>query len=181
MAFKPFRKIAEKIRLMGEENERIQRYTALNTEELRALPEDELISAASARIERILQEKNELMRALFELTDPQRFFYIVRNYETQLEGGGLWQYLADFSYRMAPYLPESLRELGAEEHRALFETFLKENAIDLQDLTRFSTFELRKLEAAEVNPLSGFDAEYRELRPLSCYLTEYIENNIDSF
>ena len=179
--FNPFKKISERVRIMAEENERIARYSSLSTDKLRELEEHELIPAADARINSILREKNELMRAVLELKPEQRTFYFVRNYETQLDGGGIWQYFADSSRRNVPYLPEALTEIGAAEHRALFQSFTEANHIDLNDPINFSTFDLRKFEENGSTVFSVYDREYRRLPPLSDYLAAYIRQNIDAF
>lgn len=174
-------KMAEMVRIMGEANERFQRYVAMSTEDLKAMPEEELIAAISARTENAIADKDELLSAVLDLPYEQQVFYVAENYEMQLEKGGIWQYLADTSRKLAPYLHESLNEIGAVEQLELFEDFVAANDIDLGDLTNFATFELRKYEGMAANPFAAFDAEYRGLKPISDYLNEYIKNNIEEF
>lgn len=176
-----FKKISERIRIMGEENDRMQRYSAMTVEELSELPDEELVIAASTRIDKTIREKNELMRAVIELPRAQRMFFLAKNYEAQLERGGLWQYFADSSHRMAPYLQEALREIGAFDHLRLYADFVFRNNIDIQDPAMFSTFELRKYEQMENDPFGAFDAEYRRLEPISEHLKAYVRANSDKF
>ena len=179
--FNPFRKISESIRRMAEENERIACYTAMSAEELRELDDAGLIDAATARINGIIREKNELMRAILELKPEQQVFYFVQNYVSQLESGGLWQYFADSSRRNVPYLPCALEKIGAAEHLALFQSFTEANHIDLNDPINFSTFDMRKFEENGSTVFSVYDREYRRLPPLSDFLAAYIRHNIDAF
>ena len=179
--FNPFRKISESIRRMAEENERIARYTSLSAEELCELDDAELIEAATARINGIIREKNELMRAILELNPEQQVFYFVQNYVSQLESGGLWQYFADSSRRNVPYLSGSLEAIGAEEHLALFQSFIEKNHIDVNDPINFSTFDLRRSEENGSSLFTDFDRAYRQLPPITEQLRAYIRSHITSF
>lgn len=153
-------------------------YLTLTTEGLKELPEEELFSAVWARTYKRVDELEDF-RALPE---KQRIFYAVNLLEAEVNNGGLCQFFVNSSREVAPYISEYLGVIGAMEHKELFDNFIEENQIDVNDLTSFICEDVEEFsEQTERYPFDDYDDAFYELEPLEEYLTSFIKNNIDEF
>ena len=83
---------------------------------------------------------------------------------------------------LATRLPECLREIGAGEHAKLFETFVADNGIDVNELSSFAVDSYEEYEArCESYPFDDFDDKFYELDAIPDLLTPYAREHISEF
>lgn len=107
-------------------------------------------------------------------------FYRLDEFWSEYSCGGIYGYFANSAGKeYGALLLEDLDRIGASEHRAMLESFLTENDIDLTELSDFTWSNLNAL-TARIN-FGDFDYHFSELRPLWKLLTEYAEANSGEF
>ncbi|MBQ7336664.1 MAG: DUF4375 domain-containing protein [Clostridia bacterium] len=163
----------------AELNEEDEKYRSMTAEELCALEDDELVSAAWARADAVMSAHEDEKDGLLALNEHQRVLYVAYVYEMEVNNGGLCQYFANSSRAGAPYLTDALEQLKAEKHRALFERFVSENQIDVNDLSRFAFISVRQFQKMEKEySFDEFDDSFYGLEdlgePMALYVREYL-------
>ncbi|MBR1811258.1 MAG: DUF4375 domain-containing protein [Clostridia bacterium] len=165
-----------------EEKKRQLRYIQMSAEDFAQLPENELFDAAYARTNAKLDRFENVRDGVRTLSKPQKVFFAASYYEMEVSNGGLCQFFVNSSRCIAPVLSECLQEIGADEHKALFDAFVSDNQIDVRD---FSSFEIDDLSAftaqTERYPFDEFDEAFYALPPLTDYLTAYVQKHISAF
>lgn len=112
----------------------------------------------------------------------QKLFYSVGYYEMEINNGGLCQFFVNSSRVVAPFLSEYLKNVGANEHKKLYDDFVSSNGIDLSDLSSFYSPTVEDFVAQTKRyPFDDFDDAYMELEPLETYLTKFAKDNISDF
>lgn len=134
--FKTLKMIVKYSRMKKEDDKRRRRYFKLSQEELKALPDDALFDALTARAEAKLIKAGGFIDGIDSLSDAEKVFYIASYYEMEVNNGGLCQFFVNSSRMLAPRLPDCLREIGADEHAKLFETFVADNGMTLMSCPR---------------------------------------------
>ena len=108
--------------------------------------------------------------------DAQRVVYAVAEFDMEVQCGGLCQFLYN-DCEAALYVSGSLDKIGAAEYQRLFDSFLKDNDIDIGELDKLEYEEL-----CDMYPFDDFDNAYYELyekQPLETMLAAYIRGHID--
>ena len=163
------------------EQQRAQ-YAAMTPDQFAALPEDELISAAQARIDAVVDAHEEILDGFSLLSYPQKVFFALNYLEMEVNNGGLCQFFVNSSRVLAPYISEYLGIIGATEHKQLFDGFIQKNNIDLSDLSSFKIRHVREFAAqAERYPFDEYDDAFYTLPSLEESLTAYVKANIAAF
>ena len=144
---------------------------------LRDVPGDELFetmmeyaeSAVSARL------PGGGYAGLSALTAAERAAFIAGELHWEVENGGLCQFFVNWGDAMAPLTAEALAKVGAAEHRAIYEQFVKDNGIDLSDMSSFS-FRTAEDFIAQYKryPYDDFDNAYYALPPLDEIVAGYL-------
>ena len=130
---------------------------------------------------------DELVTALaFPLSDfenlspEEKTAYTAACLDLEIMNGGLCQFFANCP-DCAAFVPEALDRLGAAEHKALYEQFLADNAIDPLD-PMFQTESIEEFSRLyDRYPWDDFDNAYCGLTPMSELLEAYIRANPDAF
>ena len=163
--------------------EREARYPAMTTDELAALDDEELFEAVNVRTENKVDNFEELTDGFNALNTSQKVFYALKWLEMEVTNGGLCQFFVNSSREAAPYVSECLAAVGAEKHRALFDEFVQNNAIDLSDLSSFMIFWSKRsyIKQTKRYDFDAFDNQYYELPALQELITAYIRANIAEF
>lgn len=162
------------------EAERTARYLAMNTEELSALSDEELFSAVISRTASTLDQLDDYERGLDSMNESQRVFLSVNWFDSEVNNGGLCQYFVNSSRITAPFLSDYLGKIGADEHKKLYDRFIKNNAIDLRDLSAFDIDDLSEFEEKnKLYPFDEFDDAFYELEPLDSFLKKYAREHIE--
>lgn len=164
--------------------QRRQRYVQMTTEELKALPDHELVTAVQERAERHVDsfgmEHVEQRAGYLDLSEPQRTAYTLYWYESEVCNGGLCQFFVNSSRMVAPYVSRALSAVGAEEHQKLFDDFVSEHEIDLDDLSSFAGEDEETFEAQyDRYTFEAFDNAFYEMEPLERYVIDYLKAHMD--
>lgn len=176
-----------------DERKKEKLYCQMSAEELEKLPGEDFLEALSARI---LQEEGdmEVAESVSYFQGAKRIFYIIDYFNMEIENGGLCQFFVNSSKVVAPYILDSLGEIGASSYMELLEKFVRDNRISLNDLSSFEIEETDEFEDDESEdeyemlleryPFEEFDEAYCELyeeEPLSMLLEKYCKEHIEEF
>lgn len=90
------------------------------------------------------------------LLEEQILVYSLNSFMREVNNGGLCQFFVNSSSECAPFISKALEAIGALELKNLFDKFIEENNIDVNDLSSFkiSSFE----EFAEQTKRYDFDS-----------------------
>ena len=108
--------------------------------------------------------------------DAQRVVYTVAEFDMEVQCGGLCQFFYN-DCEEAPYVSQSLAEIGAAEYQRLYDDFIADNDIDISGLD-----EIEYEDMYDMYPFDDFDDDYYELygrQPLETMLAAYIRAYID--
>jgi len=109
-----------------------------------------------------------------DLTEPQRLVYSLINFEAEVNNGGLCQFFVNSSSECAPFISAALSAVGSTELKKLFDRFISENNIDVNDLSSFKISDIQEYEAqAERYDFDSFDDEF--------YKDEHLHQNIINY
>ena len=156
----------------------------MSPEELSSLDDKELYEAINVRLAYDIRwQKSENYAGFYN--GAKRVFYVINQYENEVNNGGLCQYFMNPTRLAAPYLLESLNVLGVSGHVKLLSDFLTTNNIDVNDLSSFIIKDLSEFQ--ELNkryPFDDFDNAFYKLyatEPLSDRLIAYARQHIEEF
>lgn len=167
------------VRLIEEEKDK---YCAMSAEELLALSDEELLGVVWVRTERFSAKFDTERRALDNMKDEQRIFYIVYYYMLQVNDGGLCQYFANSSRDTALFLSDAMEVIGANDHRTLFEDFLHDNKVATAALLSFAVDnagDFRRME--KTYPFDDFNTAFYALPPMTEAIAAYVRENVTAF
>ena len=151
-------------------------------EVLKSLSDDELFSAVLDRTESKVDKYENISDGVKSLSGVQRIFYVSSYYEMEVMNGGLCQFFVNSSRDVAPELSECLDAIGADEHKKLFDSFIKDNNIDVHDLSSFIIDDVSEFETQNNRyPFDEFDNAFYELKPIQDLLIPYIKEHISEF
>lgn len=155
-----------------------KKYLSMSTDELLALTDEQLYDAL-----------NEVLYCNIDIEDFDTINNVQKNistlfqFDAEIQNGGLCQFFVNSSSDFAPFVEESLSEIGAAKILELFKNFIADNRIDLSDL---SSFKISKAEEFEVQnnryPFDAFDDAYYDIyedENLEVLLTTYARKHID--
>lgn len=151
-----------------------KRAVAMTTEELSGLSCDRLLFAAIARAENKIGGFEELADGIASLNETQRVIYSLNWLESEVNNGGLCQFFVNSSRIVAPFVSEYMKLVGAEEHKRLFDDFVRKNGIDLNDLSFFDIEGVDGFaEKNEAFPFDEYDDAFYKLEPLDTFLKRF--------
>ena len=154
----------------------------LHGEALQQLSDNELYEAVYFQNLDIVVSDTSEKNALEGMSEVRRTFYILSMYEYEISNGGLCQFFVNTTRGLAPYVSDCLGEIGANEHKELFDEFILNNNIDVYDLDSFIIDDVD--EFAQQNArydFDSFDEAFYDLPFLRDYLVRYVRNNINEF
>lgn len=157
----------------------------MSAEDLLALDDETLCHMLDIRLawETRWEKPRENYAGSYE--GAKRAFFVVQQYDAEVNNGGLCQYFVNPSRLAAPYLAASLKEVGAPAHAALFSDFVAQNAIDLQDLGAFAIRDLAEFSVLNQRyPFDAYDKAFYALcgaDPLPPLLAAYARRHIGEF
>ena len=177
--FKELKKIKKSI---DEFRQNQSRYVDMPSSELSRLTDDELFEAAAARTANKVDRFESITDGINSLTHAERVFYAASYYEMEVNNGGLCQFFVNASRVLAPMLADCLDEISASDHKALFERFVQDNGIDVNDLSSFRIDDINDYPAqTERYPFDAFDRAFYELKPIQELLPSYVRSHISEF
>jgi len=157
-------------------------YLTMSMEEIQQLSDEQLYQAIFVITDAKIYEYEDVIKGINSLTKASKNFYIASNYEMEVDNGGLCQFFINSSSNVVLMLSDCLAEIGATEHKELFDKFIKNNNIDLSNLTSFNIDDENDYEAQTKRyPFDEFDEALFALKPIEEYLIDYIKNNKEKF
>lgn len=169
-------------RAVKDFEKRRKAYLVMPAAELEALPENELFDAALGRTEEKVDRYEDTLAGVGSLPDAAKTFYIASCYEMEVNNGGLCQFFVNSSREIAPLLPDALSAIGADGHRELLETFVTQNAIDLNDLSSFISDTTEEYDTQTKRyPFEDFDLAFEQLPPIRELLIPYVRKYLSEF
>ncbi|MBE6780232.1 MAG: DUF4375 domain-containing protein [Clostridia bacterium] len=123
--------------------------------------------------------------AVYDIADEgvakiHKLVYSLYKFEAEVNNGGLCQFFVNSSSECAPYISEALNEVGAINLKELFDNFIKENNIDVNDLSSFKITSIDEYEAQTKRfDFESFDNKFYEDIDLHQLIIKYSKINID--
>lgn len=115
-----------------------------------------------------------------ELTEAQVFVYSLNRFEAEVNNGGLCQFFVNSSSECAPYISSAMQAIGATELKKLFDTFIVENGININDLSSFKIDSLEQYEEqTERFDFDSFDDKFYESCDFHRQIIDYARKNIE--
>ncbi len=116
-----------------------------------------------------------------DLTIEQRYIYSLYMFELEVNNGGLCQFFVNSSRECAPYISEALGAIGANSLKSLFDNFIEDNGIDVNDLTSFEISDIDEYEAQTQRfDFDSFDDKFYEDENFHQLIIDYARKNIDN-
>jgi len=165
-----------------EYTQRCAAYTKMSSDELRELSDTELFEAALSRTEQTVDSFRDFTEGMKVLSEQARIFFIVNYFDGEINNGGLCQFFANSSRAVAPMVGDCLDAIGANDHKALYDSFVSRHGIDVCDLSSFQSSTIEAFTAQyDRYPFNEFDDRFFELKPLPDYLAPFVRANIEYF
>lgn len=166
--------------------EKLRFYQSMSKEDFMALSDNELYDAAIARLEGYMEQfyddDDAMQKALKQLSVPQRVVYTLDYMEREVNNGGLCQFFVNSSRMVAPFVSQSLEAITAVMHKELFDDFIADNNIDVNNLTSFICYDIEEFQGQyERYPFDAFDEKFYEYGTFEDALTAYIIANKEAF
>lgn len=176
--FSLMREIKNMKEITPEERERI---LAMSTDELSMLSDDELYEAVDLRVDSKLLDSENVLDVCASLNETQKAFAYVQNYDSDMVISIAF-FFKGMNKVLAPYISGALETIGAYDHKRLFDNFVRENGINLYDLSEFAVEgERQEKKLKKRYPIDKFDEDFRQLKDLDEYLLEFVKQNIKEF
>lgn len=161
---------------------RQERYLKMSKSDLSALSNDELFDAVIIRTEQAVDRYEDWEVGVKALNFSQKVFYSVNWLVTEVNNGGLCQFFVNSSRMVAPYVSDYMNIIGAVEHKKLFDNFVVDNKIDLNELSSFDIEALEEFEdQCERYPFDEYDDTFFAIAPLEEYLLKFAREHLEDF
>ena len=116
-----------------------------------------------------------------QINPEQRWVYSLISFEREVNNGGLCQFFVNSSSMCAPFISESLSQIGAINVKEAYDSFLAENNIDVNDLTFFTLDTIEEYESKEnAFDFDTFDDQFYRIDDFHDHLISYARANIDA-
>ncbi len=123
---------------------------------------------------------------IFDLDNPdlnaeKKVVFCLEKFEAEVNNGGLCQFFVNSSSVCAPYISQSLESIGALNIKELFDSFVSENGINVNDLSSFkvSSIDEYNLQTQKYD-YDSFDDKFYEDMEFHNLFIKYIRENINS-
>ena len=114
------------------------------------------------------------------LAKEQILAYSLYMFEMEINNGGLCQFFVNSSRECAPFIGEALEAIGAIELKSLFEQFVKDNDIDVIDLSSFEITDVEEYEAQTQRfDFDKFDDRFYDDENFHQQVIDYFRVNCD--
>ena len=100
-----------------------------------------------------------------QLNDVEKVIFIVNVFNMEVLNGGICQFFSNSSGQYAPFISECLEKIESLENKKLFDDFVKENNIDLHNLSVFKASDISDYSnrVCKLYNYEKFDANYVEI------------------
>ncbi len=156
----------------------------MTEEQLLKLSDEDLIMAIITKIDYSYGPAMEAEK-LAAMNDSEKVAYTVILFDWEVQNGGLCQYFVNPSRYTAPYLPDSLRRIGAHQMETIFSDFVLKHHIDISSLEVFRSDTIEGYAVkTELYPFHEFDdifVETFDKENLESLNSEFIREHISDF
>ncbi len=116
-----------------------------------------------------------------DITDEQKTVYSLINFEIEVNNGGLCQFFVNSSRECAPYVSIALDTIGCTDLKEIYDKFINENNIDVNNLNSFIISDVSDYEKqTERFDFDSFDDEFYENETLHGLIINYAKKNLNS-
>lgn len=152
-----------------------KKYRTIGKEGLLALNDEDFYDAIECICEDAVYDIKDV-----KVTDEQKFVYSLNKFEAEVNNGGLCQFFVNSSSECAPYISDALATVGAIGLKMLFDNFISENSIDVNDLSSFKISNIDEYEAqTERFDFDGFDDKFYEDENLHQQIIDYARKHVE--
>ncbi|MBR2876094.1 MAG: DUF4375 domain-containing protein [Clostridia bacterium] len=152
-----------------------KKFRAMGTEDLLALSDDDFYEMLFCVLEDAVYDIKDS-----QINETQKLVYSLNNFEAEVNNGGLCQFFVNSSRECAPYISKALEEVGAVSLKSLFDNFISENKIDVNDLSSFKVSSIDEYEKqTERYDFDSFDNKFYEEEELHQLIIDYSRKNIE--
>lgn len=152
-----------------------KRIRTMSKDSMLALDEDEFYNA----IECVCEDAVYDIKAS-DITEEQKLVYTLNKFMAEVNNGGLCQFFVNSSSECAPYVSKALEAIGVVELKGLFDGFIADNGIDVNDLSSFKISDIDEYEAQTKRyNFDSFDNRFYEIENLQKLIIDYSRNNIE--
>ncbi len=114
------------------------------------------------------------------INEEQKLVYSLINLLAEVNNGGLCQFFVNSSGECAPYVSKALETVGAYVIKALYDSFIADNNIYVNDLSSFKISDVSEYEAQTKRfDFDSFDKSFYEKENLCQSIIEYSRKNIE--
>ena len=152
-----------------------KKFRAMSKEELLSLSDDNFFEMIFCVCEDAVYDIEDT-----HIPEKQKLVYSLINFELEVNNGGLCQFFVNSSSKCAPYVSKALEAIGALAVKELYDIFISENKIDVNDLSSFKISSIDEYEAqTQRYDFDSFDNKFYEDENLHQLIIDYSRKNID--
>lgn len=134
------------------------------------LPSDDIYSDAIKRIEEKLKNNSKSGEDLSVISLPEKILYVLHEFDSELQNGGILQYFTNSSKEHAYLIKEYLEKIDAMDFLLLYDEFISTNGIDVNNLD-----DINRIDCSEFEEFDNQYYELYELTPLKDILVDLIK------
>lgn len=157
-------------------------YESMSSEELLKLPDEDFCEAIKVRAEKKFY-KNGAGNAIFSsMREAEKLVLTLSIFELEFSNGGLSQYYFNSSNVTASYFSDSLAMIGAEDHKRIYDDFVRENKINyafLCDIADAYSYDFGKF--ISLYTFNEFDERFASLPDFTPLFDAFLLNNKEMF
>ena len=170
-----FKVILKAVADIKNHEKKMNEYKNMSAAELKELPDDALYDLLC---ETLYYDADS--DEIDKYNPVQLTILTVMNFDAEIQNGGLCQFFVNSSRNYAPYVVESLGKIGADDSAKLYADFVRDNNIDVNDLSSFDIYDEEEFEKQEDRyPFDDFDDAYDENYEIEKLLLAYARNNLN--
>lgn len=152
-----------------------KKFRTMSKEEFLALSDEEFFEAIACLCEDAVYDIKSS-----DIPQEQKLVYSLNRFEAEVNNGGLCQFFVNSSRACAPYISNALEAIGADDIKALYDSFITDNKIDVNDLSSFIITSIDEFEAQTKRyDFDSFDDEFYKNEQFHHRVIEYSRKYID--
>jgi len=152
-----------------------KQYRKMGKEGLLALNDDDFYDAVDCLCEDAVYDIQAPT-----LLEEQILVYSLNYFLREVNNGGLCQFFVNSSSECAPFISKSLEVVGALDVKNLFDKFIEENNIDVNDLSSFKISSVEEFaEQTKRYDFDSFDNHFYDVENLYQQIVDYSRKHIE--
>lgn len=152
-----------------------KQYRNMGKEGLLALNDDDFYNAVDCLCEDAVYDIQAPT-----LLEEQIWVYSLNSFVREVNNGGLCQFFVNSSSECAPFISKALEAIGALDIKNLFDKFIEENNIDVNDLSSFEISSIEEFaEQTKRFDFDSFDNQFYSDENLYQQIIDYSRKHIE--